>query len=89
MGNTMEFPFAIDNIFIDIINGESFDKTLDQSDNEFIKLDFDKTKSNEFGITSKISSEIEIEGIIHLNVQSSLFIPNIAIRSEVNEGVGE
>lgn len=89
MGHTMEFPFAIDNIFLDKINGESFDRTTGLSVPEFINFDFDKTKSSEFSITSKTSSETEIEGVLHLNAQSSLFIPNIAISSEVNEGAGE
>ncbi|WP_436865598.1 hypothetical protein [Mammaliicoccus sciuri] len=80
-----EFPFEIEDLYIKSIESKDYDvhfKDFKDPDIVFEQLD----NKSEILIHSKTLNPITIEGKLTLKINSSEFIPNIAISSEIKKG---
>lgn len=89
MGENLKFPFEIKDVFLTSVNTHDVKTSIFDKNNKEVTINMNPNRTDCFEITSKISSNIEIEGIIHLNAMSYQFIPSIAIRTKTNKDEGD
>lgn len=89
MGEKMDFPFAIQSVFLNSINEEEINQTVMDYSNEEFNFNLKPENSDCFEIISKVTIGMELKGIFHLKMSSNQYLPNIAIRSEASKEEGE
>ena len=88
MGERNEFPFSLQNLFLNKCDDEEIGELIN-SDYKSSLFDL-KIINNVVEITSKVPMPIIIEGTIYMNISSNQYLPNIAIRSEnIKEAIDE
>ncbi|WP_323707115.1 hypothetical protein P3U62_00630 [Mammaliicoccus vitulinus] len=80
-----EFPFEIENLFINTVEGKKYDVYYEEFKDPEISFEQLGDKS-EIRIYSNTLNPIVIEGKLTLKIKTSDFIPNIAISSEIKQG---
>ncbi len=84
MGNNIEFPLKIENIYIKAIENNSIN--LNYQECKFDDVKFDLLDNNNFNIINDSNESIDIKGILFIKIKSNEYIPNVAIKS-INEEV--
>src|SRR5699024_7135183 len=87
MGDQIEFPFKIENVFIEKIEGETFNDYIDELNND--EVSFEMNGYNELNVHSTKSNTIEVIGKLFISVNSNQYIPNVAIKTKKDEEVGD
>lgn len=86
MGEVLDFPFEITNLYIRAIDNKEIKKYFTDFDDTDLKIYQNSNNSNEIYIKSNVNERVELEGRLTLKALSSEFMPNIAISSEIAEG---
>ena len=85
MGEVLDFPFEITNLYVYAIDGKEIEKYFIDFDGNDLKINQNLNFSNEIYINSNVNERIELEGTLTIKSLSTEFIPNIAISSEITE----
>jgi len=89
MGNTIEFPIKIDSVFLKSIDEHEINCSIDEYDSPDLEVSFKKDQTGILEVVSKVTTGIEIEGIMKLKILSNQYLPSVAIRSDININEGE
>lgn len=81
MGDTVEFPFEIQNVVINKINNEQVEQSIKEIDESDIDFKLEDGVATYLDVNSNLQQGTEIEGVLNLNIKSNEYIPNIAIRT--------
>lgn len=86
MGDNIEFPLKIENVFIQTINDDKINLYYEQCNYE--GFTFNLIEENEFDIISRKDEAVEIKGSLFIKVKSNQYIPSVAIKSIKDENRG-